>query len=126
MRSTIKILDEIRDLDAHEAERFKSALSTSNSSIKTLRDLLYAVQTEEQVHREAETMMHTGNAGKAVHHYEGRMLVARSTIEHLLKTLEGELSELDLLVRDLHRLDERIGERMLAMRRAAHATQKAA
>ena len=108
MRASIKILDEERHLSSEEAAILKRALHESASEITTIRELINAVQHEDQLHREVESLARTGNPGQAVHRYEGSMLKTRGAINHLITTLEGELTTLEHLVRDLHRIDERM------------------
>ena len=126
MRSSVKILDEVRHLDAEESKKLTQALKESTSGITTLRRLLELIQSEEGLYARAEELVRTGNAPQAVHHYEDQMLMTRGTIHHLITELDKEVSALDTLVRDLHRLDERIGERMQTLRRATGYSRRAA
>jgi hypothetical protein len=125
MRTSIKILEEERHLSGEEADILKRALQESTSGITTIRELMAAVQQEGQMHREAESLARTGNPGQAVHRYEGSMLKTRGTIHHLITALEGELTTLEHLVRDLHRIDERISERMRTLRSAVEERRAA-
>lgn len=127
MRTSIKVLDEERHLSAQETAILQEALrSFKGSDLATIRSLIAATQNEQRLFAEAEQLSHNGDAGVAVHRYEGAILNTRGAIEHLIKQLDKELDSLEHLVRDLHRLDERIATRMVFLRNRAENDRKAA
>ena len=126
MRTSIKILEEERHLTGEEAGILKRALRESRAEINTIRELQKAVQHEEKLNEEAEELVRNGESGRAAHHYKGIMGKTRIDIDHLITTLEGELTTLEHLIRDLHRVDALIGERIQRFESAVHEERRAA
>lgn len=112
MRTPVKIFENNRHLTEEEERILQRALRVSRGEINTILELEKAIQKEEQANKEAEELARNGEPGRAAHHYTERVGKLYIVIEHLIKELESELTELDHLVRDLHRVDAVIWNRM--------------